>query len=952
MHQQFDANAKLHVTHDDDGVVRDLLHTEEPYVSQAGSALLAARDYLERYGALLGIAPAELANFSAPVERLPVRSGVEYRFALEKPQFDMTTVVFEQTCWGLPVWNAAVSVQMRQSQPFVVVGAQSSRHAAVDAAWADDKLVQRATKLDARALGKSLGLAEAKDCDAASFKPLRQRFVVYRYEARRRVAPDDHGAPAAQGAAASHGLHAGLPLPRVAESVAEGRHYLAAELVFTMAWRGIPDVPWMAIVDVESLSVLYLRAFIDDVSGLVFREDPVTLNGGPAPSANAAALNALRSSVQLPDLNPPVAGTVSLTGERVTVINVEVPNAAPPTEPAGSNFDFVSRTDNFAAVNAYYHCDRFFRLVEDLGFDLPTYFTGTLFPSVVDHRGHFGTANGLEINAYCMGNGTFGIGRTAFMLADLGDTGNPIGLACDWRVVLHELGGHGILYNHVNSANFGFAHSAGDSFAAVLNDPDSRAADRFQTFPWITGVIPRRHDRDVTAGWAWGGTQDFGGYSSEQILCTTHFRLYRSVGGDSAEAAMRRYASRYTAYLMLRTIGSLTQPTNPGNPTAYASAMIAAELGNWTSEDQIGAVNHKVVRWAFEKQGLYQPAGAPTPVVTVGAPPPVDLYIDDGRHGEYQFLANFWETGDIWNRLEPDGQPGHQTPQVCCRNFGYVRVKNRGTQTAKGARVRAYRARPAAGLVWPDDFEPMGTESLAVPDLAPGAEAVIGPFAWTPVEPGHEVMLMSVSAPADRANTDALTGFPSAAGPTPVWRLVPTDNNTAMRAVIPVPGGGGRCALEAAFCNRKFWAQNPTGKTARMEVRAVLPPLLSSRGWAMRFDNPGGGHFTLGPRGERLMRPQLMSGRDFRVDELIDAGPMAIRVLVLADGLVVGGLTFAIDPQLECPAPEHCDKPKVEEKSRCCCEPCVDDRCKPACAPPPCDPKPEPPCAPEPPKGC
>ena len=48
------------------------------------------------------------------------------------------------------------------------------------------------------------------------------------------------------------------------------------------------------------------------------------------------------------------------------------------------------------------------------------------------------------------------------MLADLGDTTNPIGIACDYRVVLHELGGHGVLYNHV-SANFKFSHSAGDS---------------------------------------------------------------------------------------------------------------------------------------------------------------------------------------------------------------------------------------------------------------------------------------------------------------------------------------------------------------------------------------------------------------------------------------------------------------------------------------------------------
>jgi hypothetical protein len=48
------------------------------------------------------------------------------------------------------------------------------------------------------------------------------------------------------------------------------------------------------------------------------------------------------------------------------------------TKSVGTDFDFDVRTNNFAAVNAYYHCDRFFRLVGDLGFDIPTYFGGTL----------------------------------------------------------------------------------------------------------------------------------------------------------------------------------------------------------------------------------------------------------------------------------------------------------------------------------------------------------------------------------------------------------------------------------------------------------------------------------------------------------------------------------------------------------------------------------------------
>jgi hypothetical protein len=128
---------------------------------------------------------------------------------------------------------------------------------------------------------------------------------------------------------------------------------------------------------------------------------------------------------------------------------------------------------------------------------------------------------------------------------------------------LHELGGHGILYEFVNSANFGFAHSAGDSFALILSDPESQlsGSDRFWNFPWIRNVIGRRCDRDVSA-WAWGGTNDNGGYRSEEILATCHFRIYRSIGGDDDNIAKRRFASRMVSYLILRTVSTL-----PRRPT-------------------------------------------------------------------------------------------------------------------------------------------------------------------------------------------------------------------------------------------------------------------------------------------------------------------------------------------------------------------------------------------------
>lgn len=938
MEQLFDENASVQVTRDADGTVRDLLHVDEPFISTASSPLLAARDYLAKLGAVLGISDAQLTHFSLAPESTPTRDGVEYRFSQEKPQFDTTTVVFEQTYFGLPVWEAGVAVHMRQQRPFLVFSAQSSRHADVSAEMPSDQALARIYKLDAKQIIKALAVDQSQECEPAALAILSKRLVIYRYDPARRQPDTPASQQQGENVPADYNefpeAHPTLPLPPLPESIRPGQHYVALELIFTLPWRGIKNLPWRAIIDVETLAILHLRAFIDNVMGLVFKEDPITANGGPLPNATTAQLNALRSAQLLPDLAPPVAGTYALSGEHVNVTDIVLPALAPPTEPAGTNFDYNARTSEFAAVNAYYHCDRFFRLVEDLGFDLNGYFTGTVFPSRVDHRGRYGSVDGVEVNAYCMGNGMFGIDHTAFMLADTSDPGNPLGLAADWRVVLHELGGHGILYNHVNSPNFGFAHSAGDSFAVVLNDPETQAPDRFLTFPWVASVINRRHDRDVTAGWAWGGVQDVGGYFSEQILATTHFRIYQSIGGDAAQVATRNYAARYTAYLMLRTIGSLTQPTNPNDVALYSGALIAAEMGNWTSEDQVGSVYWKVIRWAFEKQGVYQPPGAPTPVVSEGAPPTVDLYIDDGRAGEYDFQQNFWETADIWNRHQADAGLAHQTPLRCEKNYAYVRVKNRGSAPARGGRVHAYRCRPGGGLVWPDDFEALSTVSLGLPGaLAPGAEVVVGPFEWTPVHDDHEILFMRVSAPADRANSDPVSGLPSALGPTPAWRLVPSDNNSALRAMVLLPAGGGRCALEEVFCNRVIHAQNPFSKTARMHIEVSMPPLLSAGGWAMVFDHSD---FTLGARASREVRLRLLSGREFSPAELADAGSTAIVIRVLAEGIVVGGLTYVLDGTLG-----------AGEGPKKCCEPCLDDRCKKPCpCPPPCDEPDKPECPP------
>ena len=236
-----------------------------------------------------------------------------------------------------------------------------------------------------------------------------------------------------------------------------------------------------------------------------------------------------------------------------------------------------------------------------------------------------------------------------------------------------------------------FAHSAGDSLAAILNDPCSKLTGdaRYETFPWILRENPvfdpiqGRHHGGPTQcdarGWCWGGTIDLNnhqplnaylGYGQEQLLSTTLFRVYQMVGGDARAAAggddtefqkIRCFAARYLAYLIIRAIGAL--PYRDYTPTftadAFATALMEADTGTPVFDDRVfhkipGGTLHKVIRWSFAQQGLYQPPAAASPVTGPGRPA-VDVFIGPGRANYEPYRQEFWETTDLWNRRAPDG---------------------------------------------------------------------------------------------------------------------------------------------------------------------------------------------------------------------------------------------------------------------------------------------------------
>jgi hypothetical protein len=902
----------------------------------------AAAEFLIAHAADIGIDPTWLTGVSAPLtepDDLPVDDVVELAYAGEKSHFNTRTVAYQQTWNAIPVWRRGTTVMLK-TEPARVVGVQNTAfpEISVERPKRGRLKVSASGKRGLAARGLRLEEAPVLVADlpgavrAATMTPnadtkddrvhiISDRMVVYRYDESRRLsdekrAPDVVGvAKAARRSEASHSHEIAFPLrlPNV-KGIEDGDFRLCREIIFSIPTPPRGRIVWLALVDIDSNQVLYLRPFTADADGLVFERDPVSQGGAATRESNQAALNPFRSSVVLPRLDPPAAGAdQELTGEHIDVNDFEVFTAAPPTEAPGTNFNYGARTNDFAAVNAYYHCDAFFSLVVDLGFVRDDYFGSTSFPLLVDHRGRFGSLDGIEINASCSGNGMSGIANTDFELASTTDTANPIGIATDKRIVLHEIGGHGILYPHVNSANFGFAHSAGDSFACILCDPDSQAADRFLTYPFVGDVITRRHDRPVGGGWGWGGVNDTGGYSSESILSTTHFRIYRSLGGDGTNLATRRMAARVAAYLMLRAVNTLTTMTNPANVTGWVQALLDADALDWVSEGWAGGAYGKVIRWAFEKQGLYQALGAPTPVTQEGAPPAVDVYIDDGRNGEYQYQRVHWDCQNVWNRRFADGGTLHEEPLLGQPNFCYVRVRNRGTEEATNVVVRGFHCNPGAGLTWPNDWQAMTTTQLPVADIVPGGELAVGPFTWTPSQPDHECLLMIASADGDPSNIDVFDPGESI----PEWRLVPHDNNIGQRNVHPVPAAGGAGGIMAVLDGRAFTVRNPFDQRVRIVITTELPSVLGRRNWRVNFASPGGAAFSLAPGQARKVHLAVTPGAEVTQTDVTAAADRDVVMYVEADGILIGGMSYRLDPTRTHPLPQPGDECPDENGDKC-----------------------------------
>jgi hypothetical protein len=318
------------------------------------------------------------------------------------------------------------------------------------------------------------------------------------------------------------------------------------------------------------------------------------------------------------------------------------------------------------------------------------------------------------------------------------------------------------------------------------------------------------------------------GYWTEQILSSTLFRLYRCLGGDTKPLGSlggpgettRESASHYCVYLIMAGIQILGTSgiVLANEPEQFVAALQDADIGtgawnvNWNLQwdvltehavpatfqfNRVGGCVWKVIRWAFEAQGMYNKPNTITNAP--GLAPPVDIYIRDRRPlseatpygdiaygpGSYNPVSLDWDPQQSGSDAPPLWQADQNAIVVSGSNIS-VWVGNRGGEPAMNVEVSVWwRAWPAntAPPNWdPLTWTPCNPQPSAAQNIAAGAQTSFGPFAFAPPGGTRYLVLAQATCADDKANTTMLL---SSQMPAPLLDLVANDNNLGLVVIGP-----------------------------------------------------------------------------------------------------------------------------------------------------------------------
>jgi hypothetical protein len=613
------------------------------------------------------------------------------------------------------------------------------------------------------------------------------------------------------------------------------------------------------------LATVLLAAGKQVGAALVFDPDPITSSGNISLTTTSPGLDAQRRPVSLQGLDAADAsGKYHLRGTFCRLVDTQAPTISPPTRTDGA-FVFSRSETGFKDVMAYHHIDRFRRYLESMGF-------AAVAPSPIEIDAH-GSASHYD--------------PATSRITLAAGSGTAPDHAEDGGMILHQYArAIQATQNPGFTSTEGLGSGFGDLVPALFFDDRhaSSGATRGMIAPWAGSG--RRCDRP----WTFDNPAIIGEAARGERWASTLFEIYRSLGGDSHRLAVRQFARDLV--LKLHLDANEVVPASGATATQMAQQLEAADenLAGWRS--LAGGLHRKVIVDAFQRRHL-----------SGYAPKSVDVYIDDGRNGAYEWLENYWETRDIWVRLVPytaaqlttAGPADHQEPTVGSPAYLYVRVKNRGTAEAGSGpvTVRAYHCVPGMGLVWPESWSPMTTPFLGIANILPGdAHAqIVGPFEWTPTVAGHECVLVIAECDQDPAVTELLAPTDHVEHSV----LVPFDNNIAQRNLAPVPAG--------QRSQRRFSIRNPfaTPVEVELEITSTLP-----QGSRVRISPADPQPIRLGPREEHWVELHIEppEGHDTDVSR-----PHQVQVTALVEGRPIGGMTFYLasstsSPSLRAAAPD------------------------------------------------
>jgi hypothetical protein len=103
-----------------------------------------------------------------------------------------------------------------------------------------------------------------------------------------------------------------------------------------------------------------------------------------------------------------------------------------------------------------------------------------------------------------------------------------------------------------------------------------------------------------------------------------------------------------------------------------------------------------------------------------------------------------------------------------------------------------------------------------------------------------------------------------------------------------------------------------------MAVSVSLPPLLASLGWRINVHGLPEGGARFKAREQRLVTFDVQAGETFSRDDVASAAERDIVVTATADGAVIGGMIYRLDPDIERPFNDlpTDDKTKCREEAK------------------------------------